>query len=92
MPVSAERSRSSGDRCGDGVKFGTSSGVADLDDVDGRDERAGSSGGSKCRCGQKAFDADITIVQHLSSDGTDAFAEVAGGEVIPPERARGVLL
>ena len=28
--------------------------------------------------------ADITIVQHLSADGTDAFAEIAGGGVIPP--------
>ena len=27
--------------------------------------------------------ADVTIVQHLSADGTEAFAEIAGGEVIP---------
>ena len=40
-------------------------------------------GGSKCGCGRRPS-ADITIVQHLSADGTEAFAEVAGGEVIPP--------
>ena len=34
------------------------------------------------RCGSRP-DADITIVQHLSADGTDAFAEIAGGDVIP---------
>ena len=28
--------------------------------------------------------ADITIVQHLSADGTRDFAEIAGGAVIPP--------
>ena len=43
----------------------------------------GSGGGSgKCGCGGRPS-ADITIVQHLSADGTAAFAEVAGGEVIP---------
>ena len=44
-----------------------------------------------CDCGDKSVgrgggrkpSADITIVQHLSADGTDAFAEVAGGGVIP---------
>ena len=40
-------------------------------------------GGGKCGCGGRPS-ADITIVQHLSADGTDAFAEVAGGGVIPP--------
>ena len=39
-------------------------------------------GRGKCGCRSRAS-ADITIVQHLSADGTDAFAEVAGGGVIP---------
>ena len=39
-------------------------------------------GGGKCGCRSRAS-ADITIVQHLSADGTEAFAEVAGGGVIP---------
>ena len=39
-------------------------------------------GGSECGCGGR-LSADITIVQHLDADGTDAFAEVAGGGVIP---------
>ena len=38
--------------------------------------------GGKCGC-RACPSADITIVQHLSADGTDAFAEVAGGGVIP---------
>ena len=39
-------------------------------------------GGGKCGCRSRAS-ADITIVQHLSANGTDAFAEIAGGGVIP---------
>ena len=39
-------------------------------------------GSGRCGCGSRAS-ADITIVQHLSADGTDAFAEIAGGGVIP---------
>ena len=39
-------------------------------------------GGGKCGCRRRAS-ADITIVQHLSAEGTDAFAEIAGGGVIP---------
>ena len=38
--------------------------------------------GGKCGCGTKPS-ADITIVQHLDSAGTRAFAEIAGGSVIP---------
>ena len=75
-----------GDRCRDDMKFATTSGGADSDDsndFDGRDERASSSDSSKCGCGGRP-DADITIVQHLSAEGSDAFAEVAGGDVIPP--------
>ena len=42
----------------------------------------GRGGGSRCGCGGRPS-ADITIVQHLSADGTEAFAEVGGGDVIP---------
>ena len=42
----------------------------------------GTGGGGRCGCGGRPS-ADITIVQHLSADGTDAFAEIAGGGVIP---------
>ena len=38
--------------------------------------------GGGCDCGRRPS-ADITIVQHLNADGTGAFAEVAGGGVIP---------
>ena len=47
----------------------------------GKNEGVGK-GGGKCGCRSRAS-ADITIVQHLSADGTDAFAEIAGGGVIP---------
>ena len=43
----------------------------------------GIGGGGRCGCGGRPS-ADITIVQHLSADGTNAFAEIAGGGVIPP--------
>ena len=39
-------------------------------------------GTNKCGCGGRPS-ADITIVQHLSADGSEAFAEIAGGGVIP---------
>ncbi|MCY4663229.1 MAG: DUF222 domain-containing protein [Acidimicrobiaceae bacterium] len=42
----------------------------------------GTGGSGKCGCGGRPS-ADITIVQHLNADGTEAFAEVAGGEAIP---------
>ena len=42
----------------------------------------GTGGSGKCGCGGRPS-ADVTIVQHLNADGTEAFAEVAGGEVIP---------
>ncbi len=45
------------------------------------DRRSGAAG-NRCGCGGRPS-ADITIVQHLSADGTEAFAEIAGGEVIP---------
>ena len=44
--------------------------------------RGGAERGGRCGCVGRPL-ADITIVQHLSADGTAAFAEVAGGGVIP---------
>ena len=40
----------------------------------------GTGGGANGRTGRRA---DISIVQHLSADGTRDFAEIAGGAVIP---------
>ena len=42
----------------------------------------GGADANKCGCWGRPS-ADITIVQHLDADGTAAFAEVAGGGVIP---------
>ena len=39
-------------------------------------------GSGRCGCGARPS-TDITIVQHLSADGTRAFAEIAGCGVIP---------
>ena len=39
-------------------------------------------GSGRCGCGGQPL-ADVTIVQHLSADGTNAFAEIGGGDVIP---------
>ena len=47
-----------------------------------REALSGAESASRCGCGGRPS-ADITIVQHLSADGTDAFAEIAGGEAIP---------
>ncbi len=47
----------------------------------GRGAAGTSDGAGKCGCGR--LSADVTIVQHLSADGTAAFAEVAGGGTIP---------
>ena len=46
-------------------------------------EGDGTGGAGRCGCRGRPS-ADITIMQHLSADGTDAFAEIAGGGVIPP--------
>ena len=56
---------------------------ASLSLTSGGDDSSRTIGGRKCGCGGRPS-ADITIVQHLSADGTDAFAEIAGGGVIPP--------
>ena len=68
-----------GDANRGGVNRGSEAGVRGCEASDVN--RGG--GGGKCGCGRRPS-ADITIVQHLSADGTEAFAEVAGGEVIPP--------
>ena len=62
-----------------------SSGTIGGDDSSGTiggDDSSRTIGGGKRGCGGRPS-ADITIVQHLSADGTDAFAEIAGGGVIP---------
>ena len=51
-------------------------------DGSGTRDGDGDSGGDRCGCGGRPS-ADITIVQHLSADGSNAFAEVGGGGVIP---------
>ena len=56
---------------------------ASLSLTSGGDDSSRTIGGGKCGCGGRPS-ADIAIVQHLSADGTDAFAEIAGGGVIPP--------
>ena len=64
----------------------TANGGRARDNDNGRDSSAAVSGtnegGGRCGCGGRPS-ADITIVQHLEADGTDAFAEIAGGGVIP---------
>ena len=67
---------------GDGGGVGSTE-SASLSLTSGGDDSSRTIGGGKCGCGGRPS-ADITIVQHLSADGTDAFAEVAGGGVIPP--------
>ena len=51
-------------------------------DLTGSGDSGGAKRGGRCACGGRPS-ADITIVQHLSADGSNAFAEVAGGAVIP---------
>ena len=64
----------------------TANGGRARDNGNGSDVSGTSSGtgrGGRCGCGGRPS-ADITIVQHLSADGADTFAEIAGGGVIPP--------
>ena len=58
-----------------------SAGSASLSLTSGGNDSSRTIGG-RCGCGGRPS-ADITIVQHLSADGTAAFAEIAGGGVIP---------
>ncbi|MCE2511058.1 MAG: DUF222 domain-containing protein [Acidimicrobiia bacterium] len=60
------------------VKGGTGDDVSDGGVGDGE---AGFRG---ARCGCSRVSADITIVQHLSAEGTEALAQIDGGAVIPP--------
>ena len=72
--------------CGDASQAsgeGSAAESARLSLSGGGDDSSRTVGGGKCGCGGRPS-ADITIVQHLSADGTDAFAEIAGGGVIPP--------
>ena len=64
-------------KTGTNTSTNTSADDTQTDGAGGMDD-----GGSKCVCGGRPS-ADIAIVQHLSADGTDAFAEVAGGGFIP---------
>ena len=61
---------------------GVSRATSELDRVPSGSPSQTRGGGGKCECGGRPA-ADISIVQHLSADGTEAFAEVAGGGVIP---------
>ena len=75
-----------------GVGAGTNDSVVSHDSAEGSDQGDAEDGagwaaigggrGGRCGCGGKPS-ADITIVQHLSAAGTDAFAEIAGRGVIP---------
>ena len=65
------------------ARLSLTSGGDDSSGTIGGDDSSRTIGGGKCGCGGRPS-ADITIVQHLSADGTDAFAEIAGGGVIPP--------
>ena len=72
-------------KCGDASQAGGEVSPAEsarLSLTSGGDDSSRTIGGGRCGCGGRPS-ADITIVQHLSADGTDAFAEVAGGGVIP---------
>ena len=64
----------------DGGERGIGGGVASASGT-GRRSSSTNDGAGKCGCGR--LSADVTIVQHLSADGTAAFAEVAGGGAIP---------
>ena len=64
------------------ARLSLTSGGDDSSGTIGGDDSSRTIGGGKCGCGGRPS-ADITIVQHLSADGTDAFAEIAGGGVIP---------
>ena len=69
--------------CGDGDLSGTANSNVDANgDGAGMGGTGVGSGSGRCGCGSQPM-ADITIVQHLSSDGTNAFAEIGGGGTIP---------
>ena len=80
----ADGANSVGNGFGNASTVGGANGFGNASTVGGANGvgNAGNGAGSGCGCGRVS--ADITIVQHLSADGSDAFAEVAGGGVIPP--------
>ena len=55
---------------------------ASRSDGESREVASDAKSGGRCRCDGRPS-ADITIVQHLDADGTKAFAEIAGREMIP---------
>ena len=85
---SGAEKRSFNQRMADALETLTSHGsiyskaASGMSKADTGSSEGGAGDSRKCGCGGRPS-ADITIVQHLSSDGTDAFAEVAGGDVIP---------
>ena len=71
------------DRSGDGGTDSSTGGASHAGES-GAGAGEGSGGGPRGRCGCGGRpSADITIVQHLDAAGTRAFAEIAGGSVIP---------
>ena len=58
-----------------GDRYGNAGAVGGANRVGNSGKAGNGAGGGGCGCGRVS--ADITIVQHLSADGTDAFAEVA---------------
>ena len=80
---SGDASQAGGEvRPAESARLSLTSGGDDSSGTIGGDDSSRTIGGGKCGCGGRPS-ADITIVQHLSADGTDAFAEIAGGGVIP---------
>ena len=65
-----------------GGEVGPAENAGRLDLTGSGDSGGSTERGGRCGCGGRPS-ADITIVQHLDADGTEAFAEVAGGGVIP---------
>ena len=71
-----------GGQAGDGVVSRAGGEVSRARNASSSRSGGGAERGGRCGCGSSPS-ADITIVQHLDADGTAAFAEVAGGGVIP---------
>ena len=69
-------------RAGEGAGRGRAGSAGADESSAGGDVVDGEEDANKCGCGNRPS-ADITIVQHLDADGTEAFAEIAGGGVIP---------
>ena len=74
-PVAGSNGGASASRSRNGVSEAASS-------PSGAEGGVSQAGSGRCGCAARP-PADITIVQHLSADGTKVFAEIAGGGVIP---------